>query len=146
MIELEDGYRIYHAGDTEAYSDMRLIKELHRPDLAMLPIGGHYTMDPAGAALAIEFLGVEEVMPLHYGTFPILAGTPAQLARRPLGARPGLGPRPRAGARRNARLDELGADRAERHAVEPGGVLGTTEVELQDGVGIAHARGEDERL
>src|SRR4026207_2051350 len=57
VLELEDGYRIYHAGDTEAYSDMRLIKELHRPDLAMVPIGGHYTMDPTGAALAIEFLG-----------------------------------------------------------------------------------------
>jgi L-ascorbate metabolism protein UlaG (beta-lactamase superfamily) len=89
VIELEDGYRIYHAGDTEAFSDMRLIKELHRPDLAMLPIGGHYTMDPTGAALAIEFLGVDEVMPIHYGTFPILAGTPDQL-RDALSAR-GLG-------------------------------------------------------
>ena len=105
VIELEDGYRIYHAGDTEAYSDMRLIKELHRPDLAMLPIGGHYTMDPAGAALAIEFLGVEEVMPLHYGTFPILAGTPAQL-RDALSAR-GLG---------SVRV----------HEPEPGGTLGET--------------------
>ena len=47
VIELEDGYRIYHAGDTEPFSDMRLIRELHRPDLAMLPIGGHYTMGPA---------------------------------------------------------------------------------------------------
>ncbi len=103
VIELEDGYRIYHAGDTEAYSDMRLIKELHRPDLAMLPIGGHYTMDPAGAALAIEFLGVDEVMPLHYGTFPILAGTPAQL-RDALSAR-GLG---------SVRV----------HEPEPGGTLG----------------------
>jgi len=68
---------------------MRLIGELHRPDLAMLPIGGHYTMDPSSAALAIEFLGVDEVVPLHYGTFPILAGTPAQL-REALAAR-GLG-------------------------------------------------------
>jgi L-ascorbate metabolism protein UlaG (beta-lactamase superfamily) len=89
VIELEDGYRIYHAGDTEVFSDMRLIRELHRPDLAMLPIGGHFTMDPAGAALAVEFLGVEEVLPIHYGTFPILAGTPAQL-REALAAR-GLG-------------------------------------------------------
>jgi len=103
VIELEDGYRIYHAGDTEAYSDMRLIKELHRPDLAMVPIGGHYTMDPAGAALAIEFLSVGEVMPLHYGTFPILAGTPAQL-RDALSAR-GLG---------SVRV----------HEPEPGGTLG----------------------
>jgi L-ascorbate metabolism protein UlaG (beta-lactamase superfamily) len=90
VIELEDGYRIYHAGDTQPYSDMRLIRELHRPDLAMLPIGGHYTMGPDGAAMAVEFLGVDEVVPLHYGTFPILAGTPTQLrealARRGLGS------------------------------------------------------------
>jgi L-ascorbate metabolism protein UlaG (beta-lactamase superfamily) len=79
VIELEDGYRIYHAGDTQVFSDLRLIKELYRPDLAMLPIGGHFTMDPTGAALAVEFLGVEEVVPLHYGTFPILAGTPDAL-------------------------------------------------------------------
>jgi L-ascorbate metabolism protein UlaG (beta-lactamase superfamily) len=104
VIELEDGYRIYHAGDTEAYLDMRLIKELHRPDLAMVPIGGHYTMDPTGAALAIEFLGVGEVMPLHYGTFPILAGTPAQL-RDALSAR-GLG---------SVRV----------HEPEPGGTIGS---------------------
>ena len=58
---------------------MRLIRELYRPDLAMLPIGGHFTMDPTGAALAVEYLGVEEVVPLHYGTFPILAGTPDRL-------------------------------------------------------------------
>ena len=89
VIELEDGYRIYHAGDTEPFSDMRLIRDLHRPDLAMLPIGGHYTMGPTGAALAVEFLGVQDVVPLHYGTFPILAGTPAQL-REALAAR-GLG-------------------------------------------------------
>ena len=89
VIELEDGYRIYHSGDTEVFSDLRLIAELHRPDLAMLPIGGHYTMDPEGAALAIEYLGVDEIVPLHYGTFPVLAGTPAQL-RDALGAR-GLG-------------------------------------------------------
>ncbi|MFP5343089.1 MAG: metal-dependent hydrolase [Candidatus Limnocylindria bacterium] len=79
VIELEDGYRIYHAGDTGAFGDMALIRDLHRPDLAMLPIGGHFTMDPAGAALAVELLGVGDVMPIHYGTFPKLAGTPDQL-------------------------------------------------------------------
>jgi L-ascorbate metabolism protein UlaG (beta-lactamase superfamily) len=79
VIELEDGYRIYHAGDTEVFGDMALIRELHRPDLALLPIGGHYTMDPGGAALAVELLGVSDVMPIHYGTFPALAGTPEQL-------------------------------------------------------------------
>jgi L-ascorbate metabolism protein UlaG (beta-lactamase superfamily) len=79
VIELEDGYRIYHAGDTQAFSDMALIRELHRPDLAMLPIGGHYTMDPAGASLAVGLLGVTDVMPIHYGTFDALAGTPEEL-------------------------------------------------------------------
>ncbi|HET9754982.1 MAG TPA: metal-dependent hydrolase [Candidatus Limnocylindrales bacterium] len=89
VIELEDGYRIYHAGDTTVFSDMQLIRDFHRPDLAMLPIGGHFTMDPPAAALAVEFLGVNEVVPLHYGTFPVLTGTPGQL-RQALAAR-GLG-------------------------------------------------------
>jgi L-ascorbate metabolism protein UlaG (beta-lactamase superfamily) len=89
VIELENGFRLYHAGDTDVFGDMRLIGELHRPDLAILPIGGHYTMDPRAAALAVELLGVKHVMPIHYGTFPILAGTPDQL-RSALAAR-GLG-------------------------------------------------------
>ena len=71
------------------FGDLRLIGELYRPDLAMLPIGGHYTMGPREAALAIELLGVRDVLPIHYGTFPILAGTPARL-RDELAAR-GLG-------------------------------------------------------
>jgi len=86
VVELEDETRLYHAGDTAAFGDMRLIAELHRPDLAMLPIGGHYTMDPVGAALATELLGVKHVLPIHYGTFPILAGTPEAL-RTALAAR-----------------------------------------------------------
>jgi L-ascorbate metabolism protein UlaG (beta-lactamase superfamily) len=103
VIELEDGYRVYHAGDTEAFGDMALIRELHRPDLALLPIGGHYTMDPAGAAMAVELLGVSDVMPIHYGTFPALAGTPDQL-REALQAR--------------------GLDGVTVHAPEPGGSIG----------------------
>jgi L-ascorbate metabolism protein UlaG (beta-lactamase superfamily) len=79
VIELEDGGRVYFAGDTNVFGDMRLIGELYRPDLAILPIGGHYTMGPREAALAVELLGVREVIPIHFGTFPILAGTPAQL-------------------------------------------------------------------
>ena len=86
VLELEDASRIYFAGDTDVFGDMRLIRELHQPDLAILPIGDHYTMGPRGAALAVELLGVKEVMPIHYGTYPILAGTPDQL-RAELGAR-----------------------------------------------------------
>jgi L-ascorbate metabolism protein UlaG (beta-lactamase superfamily) len=58
---------------------MALIRELHRPNLAMLPIGGHFTMDPSAAALAAGLLGVTDVLPLHFGTFPILTGTPQEL-------------------------------------------------------------------
>lgn len=80
VVELENGFRIYHAGDTQVFGDMALIRELFKPDLAMLPIGGHYTMDPEGAAVAAGMLGVSWVLPIHWGTFPILAGTPGQLA------------------------------------------------------------------
>ncbi len=86
VLELEDGRRIYHAGDTDVFGDMRLIGELHRPDVAMLPIGGHYTMGPREAAAAVQLLGVQVVVPIHYGTFPVLAGTP-QALRAELDAR-----------------------------------------------------------
>ncbi|HEX9044852.1 MAG TPA: metal-dependent hydrolase [Candidatus Limnocylindrales bacterium] len=86
VVELENGYRLYHAGDTDVFGDMRIIRELHHPDLAFLPIGGHYTMGPREAALAVELLGVKDVVPIHFGTFPVLDGTPEQL-RDELGAR-----------------------------------------------------------
>lgn len=89
VVELEDGTRLYHAGDTAVFGDMRLVGELHRPEIGFLPIGGHFTMDPEAAALAVELLGLRTVVPIHYGTFPILAGTPEQL-RAALEAR-GLG-------------------------------------------------------
>ena len=79
VVTLEGGSRFYFAGDTDAFTDMRLIGELYRPQLAFLPIGGYYTMDPRSAALAVEMLGVADVIPMHFGTFPILAGTPAAL-------------------------------------------------------------------
>jgi L-ascorbate metabolism protein UlaG (beta-lactamase superfamily) len=79
VVEVENGFRFFHAGDTVLTNDLRLIGELWRPDFAMLPIGGHFTMDPRAAAYAVEMLGVKHVMGIHYGTFPILAGTPAQL-------------------------------------------------------------------
>ncbi len=79
IVELENGYRFYYAGDTDVFGDMRLIAERHQPQAAFLPIGGHFTMDPTAAALAVELLGVRDVVPMHYGTFPLLAGTPQQL-------------------------------------------------------------------
>lgn len=79
VIELENGFRVYDSGDTTVFGDMALIRELYRPDLAILPIGGHFTMDPAAAAVAVGLLGVRDVLPVHWGTFPILAGTPAAL-------------------------------------------------------------------
>ena len=89
VVDLEDGTKVYFAGDTNVFGDMRLIGELYAPDIAILPIGGHYTMGPREAALAVELLGVGEVLPIHWGTFPILAGTPDQLreelAKRSLG-------------------------------------------------------------
>lgn len=85
VVETPDGQRIYHAGDTAAFLDMRLIGEMWSPTLALLPIGGHYTMDPRGAAKAVELLGVEHVVPMHYGTFPVLTGTPDQLREQVAG-------------------------------------------------------------
>jgi L-ascorbate metabolism protein UlaG (beta-lactamase superfamily) len=80
VIELENGYRLYHSGDTTVFGDMALIRELYEPDLAMLSIGGHFTMDPPTAAVAVGLLGVTDVLPIHWGTFPILTGTPSALA------------------------------------------------------------------
>jgi L-ascorbate metabolism protein UlaG (beta-lactamase superfamily) len=79
VFTLEDGYTIYFAGDTNVFGDMQLIGRLYEPDLAVLPIGDHYTMGPREAALAIELLGVKRIVPCHYGTFPLLAGNPDQL-------------------------------------------------------------------
>jgi L-ascorbate metabolism protein UlaG (beta-lactamase superfamily) len=81
IIELANGYCIYFAGDTTVFGDMALIGELHAPDLAMLPIGGRYTMDPPLAAKAIHLLGVREVIGMHWGTFAPLTGHPAHLAK-----------------------------------------------------------------
>jgi L-ascorbate metabolism protein UlaG (beta-lactamase superfamily) len=71
---------VYHAGDTNVFGDMKLIHELYQPEVAMLPIGGHYTMGPKEAALAVRLLEPKVVLPLHFGTFPPLKGTPEQLA------------------------------------------------------------------
>ena len=80
VLQPPGGPALYHAGDTALFGDMSLIGELHSPRLAFLPIGGHFTMGPEHAARAAVLLGVEAVVPIHWGTFPILAGTPDRLA------------------------------------------------------------------
>jgi len=80
IVELENGFKIYHAGDTGIFSDMQLIGTYYRPDLALLPIGGHSTMDPTHTAFAArDLLKIKQVVPMHYGTFPPLKGTPEEL-------------------------------------------------------------------
>jgi L-ascorbate metabolism protein UlaG (beta-lactamase superfamily) len=80
VLTIADGPVLYHAGDTAVFSDMQLIRELYHPEIAMLPIGGHFTMGPKEAALAVRYLAPKKVLPLHFGTFPPLTGTPEQLA------------------------------------------------------------------
>jgi L-ascorbate metabolism protein UlaG (beta-lactamase superfamily) len=80
LLEFEDGTRVYHSGDTDLFGDMALVKDRWAPSIAVLPIGGHYTMGPADAGRAADLVGVQTVIPVHYATFPILAGTPAELA------------------------------------------------------------------
>jgi L-ascorbate metabolism protein UlaG (beta-lactamase superfamily) len=80
VIRPEIGPVLYHAGDTTVFGDMRVIGELYHPEVAMLPIGGYYTMGPKEAALAARYLGAKTILPLHWGTFPMLTGTPQELA------------------------------------------------------------------
>lgn len=79
VIAFEDGLTAYFAGDTSVFSDMKLIGEMYRPSVAFLPIGDLFTMGPEQAAVAAEMLGVRQIVPMHYGTFPALTGTPARL-------------------------------------------------------------------
>jgi L-ascorbate metabolism protein UlaG (beta-lactamase superfamily) len=80
LIQFSNGFKIYHAGDTNLFGDMKLIGELYRPDLAMIPIGDLFTMSPREAAVACRFLGTKRIIPMHFGTFPPLTGTPERLA------------------------------------------------------------------
>lgn len=100
VLEIPGGPRVYHAGDTNVFGDMALIARLYAPDVALLPIGGHYTMGPREAAVAVELLGVRHVVPMHHATFPLLAGTPDDLRR------------------------ELAGREVEVHALKPGETLG----------------------
>jgi L-ascorbate metabolism protein UlaG (beta-lactamase superfamily) len=79
VLTFEDGLTVYFAGDTALFGDMRLIREMHAPAIAFLPIGDRFTMGPDAAARACELLGVRQVVPMHYGTFPALTGRPERL-------------------------------------------------------------------
>jgi L-ascorbate metabolism protein UlaG (beta-lactamase superfamily) len=103
VITFANGARIYAAGDTAVHADMTLIGELYAPDVAILPIGDHYTMGPFQAAHACRLLQIPEIVPGHWGTFPLLTGTPAGL--RDELAKLGLG------------------DQIAVHDLEPGGTL-----------------------
>jgi L-ascorbate metabolism protein UlaG (beta-lactamase superfamily) len=81
VVDVPDGPTIYFAGDTNVFTDMQLIARIYSPDLAVLPIGDHFTMGPREAAVALELLGSPRCVPCHYGTFPMLAGTPDELQR-----------------------------------------------------------------
>jgi L-ascorbate metabolism protein UlaG (beta-lactamase superfamily) len=100
VISFGNGTRVYAAGDTTASSEMALIRDMYAPSIAILPIGGHYTMDPFGAAHACRLLGAAHVVPGHYGTFPVLAGTPAEL---------------------RSELERLGLGQVHVHELAPGG-------------------------
>ena len=79
VVRLENGQTLYYAGDTSLFGDMKLLGELYKPDIAFLPIGDRFTMGPDTAAMAAKWLGVKQVVPMHWGTFPLLTGTPEQL-------------------------------------------------------------------
>ena len=80
VVELENGFKIYHTGDTDVFGDMALINKFFKPDLALVCIGGHFTMDPERAAYALrELIRPKQVIPMHYGTFPVINRTPAEL-------------------------------------------------------------------
>lgn len=81
ILEMENGFRIYHMGDTGLFGDMKFIGEYYKPDLVLIPIGGHFTMGPAEAAYAVQnFLKPRYVLPVHFGTVPVLRGTPEEFA------------------------------------------------------------------
>jgi L-ascorbate metabolism protein UlaG (beta-lactamase superfamily) len=79
VIEFENRLRLYHAGDTAVFGDMKIIRELYEPTIAMLPVGDHFTMGPREAAYACKLLQPQKVIPIHFATFPALTGTPAAL-------------------------------------------------------------------
>jgi L-ascorbate metabolism protein UlaG (beta-lactamase superfamily) len=81
VVEFANGVKIYHAGDTNVFGDMAIIRDLYAPEIAMLPIGDHYTMSPREAAYAVNLLKPNTVIPMHFGTFPVLTGNPANFRK-----------------------------------------------------------------
>lgn len=81
VVEFSNRMKIYHAGDTNVFGDMAIIRDLYAPDIALLPIGDHYTMSPREAAYACKLLQPKAVIPMHFGTFPLLTGTPEALRK-----------------------------------------------------------------
>ncbi len=81
VVHFENGVKIYHAGDTNVFGDMKIIHDLYNPDIAMLPIGDHFTMSPREAAYAVGLLKAKTVIPMHFATFPVLTGRPSELAK-----------------------------------------------------------------
>jgi L-ascorbate metabolism protein UlaG (beta-lactamase superfamily) len=79
VLELEDGFTLYFSGDTNVFGDLSLIGRIYQPDVAVIPIGDHFTMGPREAAVALELLGVARCVPCHWGTFGLLTGTPEAL-------------------------------------------------------------------
>ena len=82
VVELENGFKVYHTGDTGVFGDMALINKFYAPDLALVCIGGHFTMDPEAAAYAVrELIKPKQVIPIHFGTFPVINRTPAEFKK-----------------------------------------------------------------
>ena len=82
VVELENGFKVYHTGDTAVFGDMALINKFYAPDLALVCIGGHFTMDPEAAAYAVrELIKPKQVVPIHFGTFPVINRTPAEFKK-----------------------------------------------------------------
>jgi len=87
VVEFENGIKIYHAGDTNVFGDMAIIRDLYAPEIVMLPIGDHYTMSPREAAYACNLLKPNTLIPMHFATFPLLTGTPGELTKLVKGVR-----------------------------------------------------------
>ena len=81
VVEFAGGLKIYHAGDTNVFGDMQIIRDLYGPEVCMIPIGDHYTMSPREAAYAVNLLKPKTVIPMHFGTFPVLTGRPSELQK-----------------------------------------------------------------